>query len=347
VVLTGATPRPWLQLRTIGTASTTTVRVPGKGRAAGIAVSENTHGDVAALVRFCVPAAGACRPATLSLVTVRSGQRKPAVRSLFRGTVDAPLAVSISRTGRVLAAWSGARSKGRAEQAYAAVSDAHLRHMDIRALGPASAQLAMTAAIGASGRAVVAWVGERVRECHPESPATFRVAYAGSSGRWEQTRLLDRWDFEECGAALSGPGIQASVTEAGPAVVTWTSMSHGVFIVRAQALATSRRETTWTLSDPAANAVLRGMSTDQRGNRVAIWIRGLQGSTASGPEALVASAWTATGPRFGAPEQVSGEDTSGVMGNYTAGVSTAQDGSATAVWATPGGAAIATREPAM
>lgn len=280
------------------------------------------RGNAALLVRQ-LPARSCGGGRELVLFVRRAGARFRRVARLACGALLRESVVEVGPDGAVLAAWE------QDHVVHARLLTAAGRLGPDRPLGRAWWSR-LSAALGARGRALVAWSATRHQ---PPGALPVTVAYARSAGRFASAQVVEQLPRTDQGPdATSPPGGVRALLAAGRGLLTWTGHDQGGYRVRAAPVTSGGLGAAQTLASPSGDAILADAALSRRGTATVLWL-----NAGARPTELLAATRAAEVAAFGPPEVVSPLSTAAAPTTITAGlVSTSVDpvsGRVLAAWA--------------
>jgi hypothetical protein len=292
-----------------------------------VALAANEAGDAAVLLRSC----GRTNPCErfIPYLVIRRGRTWGAPIRLDKRAWTSEGAVAIDAGGNVLAAWERPlRGRTGTRGVYARIRTAGGRLGATQRLGTSVPIPAISAALGAGRRAVVAWKGQSVSEGDATSAATIQAAVALPGRRFGAAQRLEAVTITGTGRYIGQAGVRTAIAADGRPLVAWTGYSGGHFVVRAASVPGTRVGTGQVVSDPARDTVLSDLATGPRGAALVLGLQGLRGNDPRGPVSVVAAVRPPGASRFGAPEAITapGQFFEAARGAF------APDGRAVAVW---------------
>lgn len=220
----------------------------------------------------------------------RAGGRFGAPRRLATGRFRG-VAAGIGARGDVLVSWDArgtvrARFKPRSSrdfQAGQAIRSADAYNADMRPL------------VAPSGRVVLAWSAQRLREGGAPGPAYFQVAVKPAGARrFGRARLLERM----AAVVEEDRTIAAVLDSAGAATVAWSGTDGATRRVRA---VRSSGTPVQDVSPPGRDAVLSDLAAGPGGRLIAVWDGGIEDRLST----VTAAVASGPGAAFGVPEPIS------------------------------------------
>jgi hypothetical protein len=208
--------------------------------------------------------------------------------------------VAVNQRGDVLAVWERPLkgSSGR-RGVYARVRTAGGRLGRTQRLGDSDPFPKLSAALGEDRRVLVGWVGQRVNEGTPHSPAETWVSIDGSAQRVGTVPDLGTGHY------VGQAGVRVAIASDGRPVAAWTGFENDRFVVKAAEVRSAAP--VQVVSDPAVDTVLGDLATGGAGEAVLAGLTGLRGSDPSGSPfavGVVAAVRGAGATSFGALETV-------------------------------------------
>jgi hypothetical protein len=297
-------PRPYWSIgRTSGTLSARR-GFPGVRYAYPMDLAVNARGTAVVALELCTGARSCGRAAPA--IAIRRAGAKGFSRPVRLG--DGPstaMAVAVNPRGDVLVAWDRPRRGATGTRhVYAAIRTAGGRRTTNR-IGSAVTIPRLSAAIGTDRRALVGWIGQRVGEGDPGSPATIQVADAEPRRRFGAAQRLEVVPQLETGHYVGQAGVKVAIAGDGRKLVAWTGYLDGRFVVRAGRVEGGElREPAQVVSDPATDTVLGDLVAGPAGEAVAMLLSGIRGADPSGPVGVLAAARTPGTDAFATPEVV-------------------------------------------
>jgi hypothetical protein len=263
-----------------------------------LSAAANARGDAAALLIV---------GRTPYLVMRRAGGSFGHAVRLDRGPTISG-AVSVNARGDVLVVWERPVSGQTGTRAiYSRLRTAAGHLGAARKLGTGVPFLSIGASLGDGDRALVAWLGQRVSEGDAEGPATIKFVAAAAGHALGTAKTVAIVDVTGSGRYVTAPGVRTAINADGTALLAWTSYDDDHFIVRAAPLNGTTLGDRQTISDPATDTVLAGLTSGPSGADVVLGREGIRGNDPIGNPAavtLVAAARAAGATAFGPLETV-------------------------------------------
>jgi hypothetical protein len=224
--------------------------------------------------------------ARVYLAVRRAGRSFRTLKVGRSGRVSA-VDVAINPRGDVLVAWE---RNGRIE---ARVRTLGGRLGAYQRLGGSEPDPALSAALGAARRAVVAWASQAVGPSTQEpqqarSDARIRAALAPRHGPFGAAIELDGYDERVSLPATCADSVRATLGPDRAATVAWVTRVNGTFTVRTAVQADEVFAPAQTLSAPDTAACLGDVATGRSGETLAIWREGEATLAALRPAGAVA-----------------------------------------------------------
>ena len=273
-------PRPLWAVGTIGGTLSAPRRLAGARRGYASPVVANERGDFAVMLRLCPPRDKYCSRPTPHLVVRRAGGKlsKP-IRLGARGPVYAATA-AVNAKGAVLAVWERPLkgSLGR-RGIYTRVRTAGGRLGRTKRIGTSHPIPKLSAALGDDGTTLVGWLGQRIGEGTPHTPAEIHVSLDGATEHVETVPLLGTGHY------VGQTGVEVAIARDGRALAAWTGFQEDRFVVRAAEARPGAP--VQVVSDATVDTVLADLATGGRGEAVVIGLSGIRGSDPAGPRVAV------------------------------------------------------------
>ncbi len=296
----GMRPRPLLAFGRIDGQLGKPRRLAGtrRGYASGLAV--NARGDVAVILRLCPIRGSGCSRPTPYLVVRRAGRRitKP-IPLAERGPAYAAT-VAINARGDALAVWDRPlRGTTGRRGVYTRIRTAGGRLSRTRRVGTSHPVPKLSAALGDDRTPVVGWLGQRISEGLPLTPAEIWISIRGGAQRVETVPNLGT------GRYVGQAGVKVAIAAGGRPLAAWTGYEDERFVVRAAEVRPGAP--VQVVSDPARHTVLADLATSDRGEAVVMGLTGIRGADPdTGPASVgvVASLLAPGAAAFGALESV-------------------------------------------
>jgi hypothetical protein len=217
--------------------------------------------------------------------------------------------VALGPEGRILVAWEEPRSGTTGTRRILARTRSPSGRLGReQRLGTAVPFVRLDSAYLIDGRAVVAWIGQRVSEGDAASAATISAAVAGIRRGFTAGRRLERLDVTGTGRYIGQAGVKLAPLTSGGLLAAWTGFQDGRFVVRASELIGTRFPVARVVSDPSQDTVLADIAAGSAGRAAVLGLQGIAGADAVGPVGVIAAV-SGPGARLaslGGPEAVSG-----------------------------------------
>lgn len=256
------------------------------------ALVANARGDVAALLESCAGGGGGCAVHRVFLVVRPAGRAFGKPVAVVGRANAMPPALAVGPSGDVLVAWSSGGFTN--SRLFARIRFASRRVGPVRALGASLTEGNISAVLSGGDRAIVAWATAAYGLDGAGTPATFRVAIAGSGGHFGAGQTLQRWNVPN---TYTPAPIAVASTGDGTGLVAWQGHSAAGFdvdVARVDGSEVSPPE----ISPPGDDATLEGLATSPTGAAIVLWSQdgnldagsGGPGAPLAGPELVAAGA---------------------------------------------------------
>jgi hypothetical protein len=256
------------------------------------ALVANARGDVAALLETCAGGGGGCAVHHVFVVVRRAGGAFTKPVALVGRANAMPPGLAIGPTGDVLVAWAAGGFAN--SRLFARFRFASRRVGPVQTLGAALTEGTISSVLSAGDHAIVAWATAGYGLDGAFTPATFRVAIAGSGGRFGAARMLQRWNMPN---TYTPAPIDVASTGDGTGLVAWQGHSATGFDVDVARVDGSRVSPP-ELSPPGDDATLQGLATSPAGAAIVLWSQdgnleagtAMPGEPLAGPEQVAENA---------------------------------------------------------